>query len=240
MNQSPRQALKLISNQQATIVQYSHMSHPRWLRDAWNVFPPPGRQHLQALAALGLQLPVAHNMTDAELLRAVHRAPFLDRFATIMRATISNVWLDLHPALTAVLKQQANEALESAPARLVSEKSVSLARRVHIVDYNSERVFLRAIDYGGGPLDIQSNVGGLVIEPDPIGHLSRAMLDECKWRLEPGWWWVQSSVQRTDNTGFARLRRPTHILDRPKPFLEHQPQVEQETPEPSVPTPRLR
>ncbi len=240
MNHSPRQALKLISDRQANIVLNSHFAHPQWLRDAWNVFQPPGREHLQALAGLGLQLPVAHDMTDGELKAVIHRAPYLDRFATIMRATMSNIWLDLHPALTAVLKQEANEALESAPARLVSEKSVVLARRVHIVDENSERVFLRAIDYSGGPLDIQSNVGGLVIEPNPIGQLSRAMLDECGWRLEPGWWWVQSGGQRVDNTGFARLRRPTPILDRPKPILDREPQVQEETPESSVPTPRSR
>jgi hypothetical protein len=102
------------------------------------------------------KLPLMGDETLEDYRGRLRDAPYLDRYAVIRRAVLSNIGLELPFQLAEVFVQEASEACESAPARLVSVKAVVAARRVHIVtdDDNADRVFLRAIDYGGrgGPL----------------------------------------------------------------------------------------
>jgi hypothetical protein len=232
------EAMWIIQGQQEAIVKAAHMPATGELLDAWSAFRQPARVHLQALAGLGQQLlDMGDEAIDAWHAR-LRDAPFLDRYATIRRALLSNVWLELPHQIAEVFVQEASEVLESAPARLVSVRMVVAARRVHIVtdDEKSQCVFLRAIDYGGGggPLEIQSNVTGAVIERDPIGTLSRKMLAQCGWKLLPGWWIVQPSSQRAENGESARLRRPS-----PKPGGEP-PKPLDETPKSTEAKPQPR
>jgi hypothetical protein len=158
---STPEAMTIIQYQSDAIVKNAHLPARAELLEAYSAFRQPTRVHLQALAGLGERLPLmADEETVDDWLQRLVAAPFLDRYATIRRALLSNVWLQLPVQLADVFIKEASEAKESAsvPARLVSVKSVVAARRVHIVtdDERSERVLLRAIDYGGGggPLEI--------------------------------------------------------------------------------------
>jgi hypothetical protein len=217
------EAVWFLRDNQAAIVKVAHLPASGTLQEAYATLSQPARAHVQALAGLAGQLPLIGDEFLDDYLRRLHNEPFQDRFAAIRRAVLSNVWLELPYRLAEVFIQEASEALESAPARLVSVKSVKLARRVNIVtdDAKAERVFLRGIDYGGGVLEIQSNATGPLIEPDPIGTLSRAMLSQCGWKLLPGWWCVQPGGQRTGstNTVSAPLRplAPNPGVETPQP-----------------------
>ncbi|QND71975.1 hypothetical protein [Tardiphaga robiniae] len=224
------EAIWYLQDNRAAIVEAAHLPATGLVQEAYAALLQPGRVHVQSLAGLGAQLPLMGDETTEHYLWRLHEAPFLDRYAIVRRALLSNVWLELPDKLAAVLIQEASEALESAPARLVSVKQVTAARRVNIVtdDEKAERVFLRAIEYGGGGiLEIQSNATGPLIEPDPIGTLSRAMLSQCRWRLSPGWWCVQPGGQRTGN-------RNT-VTAPPRPLA---PNPGDETPQPSGEAPQ--
>ena len=219
------EAVWYLRDNRAAIVKAAHLPARGKVQEAYAALSQPARAHVQALAGLAGELPLMGNETLDDYLRRLHNEPFLDRFAAIRRAVLSNVYLELPFRLAEVFIQEASEAWESAPARLVSVKPVSMARRVHIVtdDKESERVFLRAIEYGGGGvLEIQSNLTAAAIEKDPVGTLSRAMLSQCGWKLSPGWWCVQPGGQRTDNRNAvsAPLHPPAPKPEAPQPPSE--------------------
>jgi len=237
---SEPEAVWIIHNHQADIRKAAHLPPAdKELISAFAAIKQPARVHVQALAGLGGLLPLQGPETTPEQYHArLHNAPFQDRFETIKKALLSNIFLELPSPIAQVFIQEASEALESVPARLVSTKQVKAARRVHIVTGDgSQRVFLRAVEYGGevSSLEIQSNFTGAAIERDPIGTLSRATLSWCGWRLEPGWLIVQpAGGYRAGTAEMGRLRSPSPILNREPP------QTREETPESSLPTPKPR
>jgi hypothetical protein len=237
-------AISIIEGIQPEIMRAPHLKPEKpELVQAYRTFPQPARVEVQALAGLGELLPKMRPGSDekAYLIRRNNR-PSENRFANIARALLSNVFLELPPELVDVFVQEASEALESGPARLVSSvPQVKWARRVHIVtDDGSRHVFLRAVQFGefAEELEIQSNFTGPAIQRDPIGTLSRATMLESRWHAEPGWWVVQPpGGYRAETSEMLRLRR----LLPPAPRPQEKPKAQANKPESNVvPTPKTR